>query len=197
MTNHVLVITRWRVDPEDCAVLNSFSNIRLTVLVTHSGIDDDRIEPVDSHIAATGLRTLHTHAERYRTILYWRPIVLGLNDTDAHLQRARELSEHAHATVFTGLFFSTEIAAYYQAHGLPLPYQDSARRKILPEQAEKRILDFFHNPATSAPRHNSTSAPQHGRPPTRPWSPKQPARSALSGRRVSAGRRRRTSSSEL
>ncbi|MGH8524192.1 MAG: hypothetical protein ACREXY_08255, partial [Gammaproteobacteria bacterium] len=60
LTNHVLVITRWRVDPEDCAVLNSFSNIRLTVLVTHSGIDDDRIEPVDSHIAATGLRTLHT-----------------------------------------------------------------------------------------------------------------------------------------
>lgn len=48
LTNHVLVITRYRVDPEDCAVLNSFGNIRLTVLVTHSGIDDDRIEPVDS-----------------------------------------------------------------------------------------------------------------------------------------------------
>ncbi|MGH3925767.1 MAG: hypothetical protein ACRDTT_23395, partial [Pseudonocardiaceae bacterium] len=63
-------------------MLNSFTNIRLTVLVTHSGIDDDRIEPVDSRIAATSLCTLHTHAERYRTILYWRPIVLGLNDTE-------------------------------------------------------------------------------------------------------------------
>lgn len=48
--------------------------------------------------------------------------------------------------LFTGLFFRAEIATYYQAHSLPLPYPDSARRKILPEQTEKRILNFFHNP---------------------------------------------------
>lgn len=119
LTNHVLVITRWRVDAEDCAVLNSFENLRLTVLVTHSGIDHEAIEPVDSQIAAQSLHTLYEHAERYRTILYWRPIVPGLNDSDAHLERARELSRHTHATVFTGLFYRQEIAAYYQAHGLP------------------------------------------------------------------------------
>jgi DNA repair photolyase len=146
LTNHVLVITRWRVEPEDCAVLNGFRNIRLTVLVTHSGIDDQRIEPVDSSIAATSLRTLYAHAESYRTILYWRPIVPGLNDTDAHLQRARALAEHAHATVFTGLFFRQEIASYYEAHGLPMPYEDTARRKIMPEESEQRILRVFHRP---------------------------------------------------
>ncbi|MFH0246123.1 hypothetical protein ACGRHY_27740 [Streptomyces sp. HK10] len=81
LTNHVLIITRWRVEPEDCAVLNSFQNLRLTVLVTHSGITDERIEPVDSRIAAASLRTLYEHAERYRTVLYWRPIVPALNDT--------------------------------------------------------------------------------------------------------------------
>ncbi|MGW7365599.1 radical SAM protein [Streptomyces sp. NPDC054841] len=152
LTNHVLVITRWRVEPEDCAVLNSFRNIRLTVLVTHSGIDDQRIEPVDSVIAAASLRTLYAHAERYRTVLYWRPIVPGLNDTNAHLQRARELAEHAHATVFTGLFFRNEIAAYYEAHGLPTPYEDTARRKIMPEESEQRILRLFHDPTnTEAP----------------------------------------------
>ncbi|MFI7103307.1 radical SAM protein [Streptomyces sp. NPDC050161] len=152
LTNHVLVITRWRVTEEDCARLNSFENVRLTVLVTHSGISDDRIEPVDSAIAAESLRTLHEHAERYRTVLYWRPIVPGLNDTDAHLARARELSKHAHATVFTGLFFRNEIAAYYEAHGLPLPYDDTARRKIMPEAAEQRILDYFRTPdSPSAP----------------------------------------------
>ncbi|WP_331757794.1 hypothetical protein [Nocardia sp. NBC_01377] len=105
VTNHVLVITRWRIEPEDCAILNSFNNIRLTILVTHSGIDDERIEPVDSNIAAASLRTASAHADNYRVILYWRPIVPGLNDTDVHLDRARELSHHAHATVFTGLFF--------------------------------------------------------------------------------------------
>ncbi|MGW3563050.1 radical SAM protein [Streptomyces sp. NPDC000941] len=146
LTNHVLVITRWRVEPEDCAVLNSFKHLRLTVLVTHSGIDNEAIEPVDSDIAAASLRILYEHAERYRTILYWRPIVPGLNDSDAHLARARELSEHAHATVFTGLFFRQEIAAYYQVHGLPMPYEDTARRKIMPAAAEQRVLDYFHTP---------------------------------------------------
>lgn len=143
LTNHVLVITRWRVDAEDCAILNSFTNIKLTVLVTHSGISDPRIEPVDSRIATSSLRTLYDNADRYRTILYWRPIVPGLNDTDADIDRALELSEHAHATVFTGLFFRDEIAAYYESHGIPLPYDETARRKIMPEISERRILERF------------------------------------------------------
>lgn len=140
LTNHVLVITRWRIEPEDCAVLNSFTNIKLTILITHSGIDDDRIEPVDSHIAATSLRTAYDHAENYRVVLYWRPIVPGLNDTDEHIARAIELSHHAHATVFTGLFFKDQIRDYYQAHGLPEPYEEGARRKFFPQDLEKRIL---------------------------------------------------------
>ncbi|MGY1502930.1 radical SAM protein [Streptomyces sp. QTS52] len=146
LSNHVLIITRWRVTPEDCAVLNSFTHLRLTILVTHSGIDHPKIEPVDSRIAESSLRTLFEHAEHYRTVLYWRPIVHGLNDTDEHLARARELSRYAHATVFTGLFFKDEIAAYYEAHGLPVSYGDTARRKITPEIAEQRILDVFRNP---------------------------------------------------
>ncbi|WP_405057023.1 hypothetical protein OG474_30340 [Kribbella sp. NBC_01505] len=143
LKNHVLVITRWRVEPEDCDILNSFTNIKLTVLVTHSGIKDPRIEPVDSQIAARSLRTLYEHAQRYRTILYWRPIVPGLNDSDADIDRALELSEHAHATVFTGLFFRNEIAEYYESHGIPMPYDETARRKIMPEVSEQRILARF------------------------------------------------------
>ncbi|MGA5375959.1 radical SAM protein [Streptomyces griseoincarnatus] len=143
LTNHVLVITRWRVSADDCAVLNSFKHLRLTVLVTHSGIDHPDIEPVNSAYAADSLRLLYDHAENYRTILYWRPIVPGLNDSDEHIERARELSLHAHATVFTGLFFRNEIKAYYEGHGMPVPYEDTARRKIMPEQAEQRILGAF------------------------------------------------------
>ncbi|WP_280461393.1 radical SAM protein [Nocardia carnea] len=140
ITNHVLVITRWRVDPEDCAILNSFTNIRLTLLVTHSGIDDDRIEPVDSAIAAQTLATAFEHAENYRVILYWRPIVPGLNDSDDHIARAQQLSRHAHATVFTGLFFKDQIRAYYQDNGLPDLYDGDPSRKVFPEMLEKRIL---------------------------------------------------------
>lgn len=148
LTNHVLIITRWRVTPEDCEILNSFTHLRLTVLVTHSNIANAAIEPVDSTIAARSLRTLYEHAERYRTVLYWRPIVPGLNDSAADIERARELSRHAHATVFTGLFFREEIASYYKAHGLPMPYDETARRKIMPEVAEQRILDAFQQDGT-------------------------------------------------
>ncbi|MCM3264765.1 radical SAM protein [Streptomyces thermoviolaceus] len=156
LTNHVLVITRWRVSADDCAVLNSFKHLRLTVLVTHSGIDHPEIEPVNSAYAADSLRMLYEHAENYRTVLYWRPIVPGLNDSDEHIERARELSLHAHATVFTGLFFRNEIKAYYEDHGMPVPYEDTARRKILPEQAEQRILDAFGPPKPNGATESGT-----------------------------------------
>jgi DNA repair photolyase len=138
--NHVLVITRWRVDADDCATLNALQHLRVTLLITHSGIDDVRIEPVDSQIAAASLHTAYARARRFRVVLYWRPIVPGLNDTDAHLAKAMQLSAHAHATVFTGLFYREQIRDYYRSHGLPEPYQDTARRKILPEELERRIL---------------------------------------------------------
>ncbi|MFI1868912.1 hypothetical protein [Streptomyces jumonjinensis] len=48
-----------------------------------------------------------------------------------------------------GLFFRDEIAAYYQENGLPSPYADTARRKIMPEQTERRILRLFRRPADS------------------------------------------------
>ena len=67
----------------------------------------------------------------------------GLNDSDEHLDRAYALSRHADATVFTGLFYRDQIAAYYQASGLPEPYEDTARRKIVPETLEQRVLAAF------------------------------------------------------
>ena len=157
LTNHLLIITRWRVTAEDCAALNELRSLKVTVLVTHSNIADARVEPVDSGIAARSLRTAYEWAGRYRVVLYWRPIVPGLNDADADLARAVELSGSAHATVFTGLFFREQIRAYYQAVGLPEPYPGVARRKILPAELERRVVDYFdaHAPATALFRKTS------------------------------------------
>jgi hypothetical protein len=47
---------------------------------------------------------------RYRTVLYWRPLVAGLNDSDEQLDRAYALHLQADATVFTGLFYRDQIA---------------------------------------------------------------------------------------
>jgi hypothetical protein len=45
--------------------------------------------------------------------------------------------------VFTGLFYRAQIQAYYRELGLPEPYQDTARRKVLPAELERRILAAF------------------------------------------------------
>ncbi len=143
LRNHVLVITRYRMAAEDCQRFNELSNVKVTLLFTYSGIGDTRIEPYPGEHAANSLRLASALAGRYRTILYWRPLVPGLNDTPQHLASAVEMSRVAHATVFTGLFYRDEIADYYRANGLPEPYEDTARRKIVPETLEQRVLDAF------------------------------------------------------
>jgi DNA repair photolyase len=144
LTNHVLVITRHAMKPEDVDRLNQLRHVKLTLLFTYSGIDNREIEPYPSHVAAESLKFMSAPDRRkYRTILYWRPLVPGLNDTDAHLDQAYELAAHADATVFTGLFYRDQIAEYYKANGLPEPYGDTARRKIVPETLERRVLAAF------------------------------------------------------
>jgi len=76
-------------------------------------------------------------------VLYWRPLVPRLNDSDEHLDQAYELSQYADATVFTGLFYRDQIAEYYKQNGLPEPYDETARRKIVPETLEQRVLAAF------------------------------------------------------
>jgi len=143
LQNHLLIITRFRVTKEDCERLNRLRNLKITLLFTCSGITDKRIEPIDGTIAAESLKLAFTYAQSYRTIFYLRPLVSGLNDSDEHLLRAVELSRHAHATVFTGLFYRNEIRAFYETSGIPEPFDGTARRKIMPRELEARIIDAF------------------------------------------------------
>jgi DNA repair photolyase len=144
LRNHVLVITRHQMKPDDVKRLNQLTHVKVTLLFTYSGIDNKDIEPYPSHVAAESLKLMSAPEYRqYRTVLYWRPLVPGLNDSPEHLAAALELSKHADATVFTGLFYRDQIAEYYRANGLPEPYEDTARRKIVPETLEERVLSTF------------------------------------------------------
>src|SRR5690606_7577652 len=144
LTNHVLVITRHQMKPEDIDRLGGLGHLKVTLLFTYSGIDRRDIEPYPSHVAAESLKLMSAPRQRrYRTILYWRPLVPGLNDSPEHLHAAYELSKHADATVFTGLFYRDQIAEYYRANSLPEPYDETARRKIVPETLEARVLSAF------------------------------------------------------
>lgn len=143
LTNPVLVITRWKVTPEDVARLELLTNLRLTVLITWSGIADSRIEPVDSGIAERSLAILAEHKKRTKTILYWRPLIAGVNDTEQHMRRAQELASLADATAFTGLFYRAQIKAHFEAAGVPEMYDTVARRKIMPHDLERRVIEAF------------------------------------------------------
>ena len=144
LTNHVLVITRHSMKVGDAERLSQLRHVKVTLLFTYSGIDNKEIEPYPSSVAAESLKLMSAPERRkYRTILYWRPLVPGLNDTDKHLAEAHDLAKHADATVFTGLFYRNEIAGYYKANGLPEPYEDTARRKIVPATLEARVLTAF------------------------------------------------------
>ena len=143
LTNPVLIITRWRVDLRDVERLEELRHLRVTILVTWSGILDTRIEPVDSDIAGASLRTLARHSARTRRILYWRPVVAGLNDGEEYISRARKLAALADATVFTGLFYREEIRAHFRSIGVPDLYKEVARRKVMPRDVEARILAQF------------------------------------------------------
>jgi DNA repair photolyase len=165
LRNHVLVITRHQMKAADIGRLNRLVNLRVTLLFTYSGIDDARIEPYPSAVAASSLKLMSAPARRrYRTILYWRPLVPGLNDTDGHLDRAHALSRLADATVFTGLFYRDQIAAYYRASGLPEPYEATARRKIVPERLEQRVLAIFGGSASLFRKTSCAVSYAHGLP---------------------------------
>ncbi|WP_322760949.1 radical SAM protein [Frankia sp. Cr2] len=141
LTNHVLVITRHQMQAGDCERLDRLRHLKVTLLFTYSGITDRRIEPYPSEVAAASLKLATArHPRPYRTVFYWRPLVPGINDSDEHLRQAAALSAHADATVFTGLFYRDQIAAYYRDHQLPEPYDATARRKVVPETLERRVL---------------------------------------------------------
>lgn len=85
LRNHVLVITRHQMKQDDAKRLNRLTNLKVTLLCTYSGIEDMRIEPYPSSVAAASLTLMSAvSSRRYRTVLYWRPLVPGLNDSDEH-----------------------------------------------------------------------------------------------------------------
>jgi DNA repair photolyase len=165
LRNHVLVITRHQMKPDDITRLHRLVNLKVTLLFTYSGIDDKRIEPYPSWVAADSLGLMSAPGRRpYRTILYWRPLVPGLNDSEEHLARAYALSLLADATVFTGLFYRDQIAQYYRANRLPEPYDSTARRKIVPQTLEQRVLAAFAGSASLFRKTSCAVSFAHGLP---------------------------------
>ena len=159
-TNHVLIITRFKVTGADMAALEALNHLRVTLLFTYSGIDDPRIEPIArSSITVTSIRTACAAKRRTGVVLYWRPIVPGWNDQPETMARVLDTGRDADAIVFTGLYHKPENRAYLTALGVPLPYDDNDvhRRKVMPAELDAAVVAAWRASGISTPLMRKTS----------------------------------------
>jgi DNA repair photolyase len=159
-TNHVLIITRFKVTADDMAALEQLEHLRVTLLFTYSGITDPRIEPIaKTATTVTSIRTAVQHRKRTGVILYWRPITPGWNDDDQTMAHVLDVGRDVDAIVFTGLYHKAENAAYLQEQGVTVPYGEDEfhRRKTMPHDLDARVVAAWHISGISTPLFRKTS----------------------------------------
>ncbi|RSM73116.1 hypothetical protein DMB66_03480 [Actinoplanes sp. ATCC 53533] len=158
-TNHVLVITRFKVTATDMAALERLQHVRVTLLFTYSGITDPRVEPIArSDITVTSIRTAASHKKRTGVVLYWRPIVPGWNDAPDTMAAVLDVGRDVDAIVFTGYYHKPENADYLRDLGVTVPYADDyARRKVMPSDLDARVVAAWRQSGISTPLFRKTS----------------------------------------
>jgi DNA repair photolyase len=159
-TNHVLIITRFRVTAADMDELEALRHLRVTLLFTYSGITDPRIEPIArSRMTVTSIRTASARKQRTGVVLYWRPIVPGWNDDPGTMAEVLGIGGHADAIVFTGYYHKPENAAYLREQGVTVPYseQDFDRRKALPAELDAAVVAAWRASGIATPLFRKTS----------------------------------------
>ncbi|MDY7091160.1 MAG: hypothetical protein SYR96_39540, partial [Actinomycetota bacterium] len=153
-TNHVLIITRFKVTANDMATLERLHHLRVTLLFTYSGITDPRIEPIaKTATTVTSIRTAAQHRQRTGVILYWRPITPGWNDDGQTMAHVLDVGREVDAIVFTGLYHKAENAAYLQEQGVTVPYGEDEfhRRKTMPHDLDARVVAAWRTSGITTP----------------------------------------------
>jgi DNA repair photolyase len=157
LTNLTLVITRYEVSSEDMNLLESLKNLRITLLFTYSGLNGTDIEPLLPSITLGSIDLSARHKKRVKTVLYWRPIVPGWNDSEQIVDHVLDVSQKTDAIAYTGLFYRAEQKAHFGKIGLVPPYQGTHRRKVLPGDVEDKILQRYRASGIRTPIFRKTS----------------------------------------
>jgi DNA repair photolyase len=158
-TNHLLIITRFKVTEADMVELETLRNLRVTLLFTYSGITDSRVEPIaKSDITVASIRTAAASKKRTGVVLYWRPIVPGWNDAPETMAGVLEVGRDVDAIVFTGYYHKPENADYLRQLGVDVPYADDyARRKVMPHELDTRVVAAWRESGIATPLFRKTS----------------------------------------
>jgi DNA repair photolyase len=159
-TNHVLVITRFKVTEADMAELEQLRHLRVTLLFTYSGITDARIEPIaKSRITVTSIRTAVAHKRRTGVVLYWRPIVPGWNTAPETMAHVLDVGRDVDGIVFTGYYHKEENYEYLRSLGVELPFgpEDFHRRKTMSQELDTSVVDAWKASGITTPLFRKTS----------------------------------------
>ncbi len=159
LKNPILIITRAKVTQWDMKKLEELEHIKVSLLITYSGITNTKIEPIaKSRITASSIETISKYKNKTKLILYWRPIVSGWNDDSDSFNRVFDLAKFTDAIVYTGYYHRPENLAYLKSIGVSVPYEENyARRKFLPEELENKIFKAYNNSGLTVPLFRKTS----------------------------------------
>lgn len=156
--NPVLIITRANVTQKDVMDLEKLNNLKLSILVTYSGIKNTKIEPIAKNkITTRTIETISSNKKKIKLVLYWRPIVMGWNDDDESFERVFDMAKLVDAVVYTGYYHRPENYSHIRNIGLDVPYDGFARRKYFPSELEDRILAAYQASGVSIPLFRKTS----------------------------------------
>lgn len=156
--NIITIITRYKVTEEDVYFLESLKNIKITLFFTYSGIKDTRIEPIQSSgITVQSIKRVNACRTNLKTILYWRPLVPGWNDDEETMLHVLDVSKHVDAIVFTGYYHKKENAEHLSNLGVEIPYENYQRRKILPLDLDKKVIEIHRKSGVKVPLFRKTS----------------------------------------
>jgi DNA repair photolyase len=158
-TNHVLVITRFKVTAGDMVRLEHLRHLRVTLLFTYSGITDPRVEPIaKTTMTVESIRTAAAHKQRTGVVLYWRPIVPGWNDAPDTMAHVLDVGRVADALVFTGYYHKPENAEYLRSLGVEVPFGDDYhRRKTMPAEIDAKVVAAWRRSGIATPLFRKTS----------------------------------------
>jgi DNA repair photolyase len=157
LTNLMLIITRYKVTVEDMLLLESLKSLKVILLFTYSGLGGTNIEPLPNSVPLSSIDIAFKNKEHVRTILYWRPIVPGWNDDDSTIEHVLDVAQKTDAIAYTGLFYRPQQQSYFEEQGIELPYDITARRKVLPEEMELKILRKYKESGIRTPIFRKTS----------------------------------------
>ena len=144
LTNHVLVITRCPMKTKERRAAERTEDLKVTLLFTYSGYRGSAFEPYPSTVAANSLGFMSAiTSRRYRTVLYWRPLVPGLNDSPEHLDRAFELHGTPTPRCLPACFTVTRSPSITGLTGLPEPYDEPPAARSCPRRLSGGCCRLF------------------------------------------------------